>query len=345
MYHAQDRGKSLAIASLLPYLGPALGPIIGGLAAQHLRWQWLFWILSIADALFLGLGIVIIKETYAPVLLRRKALSRDETVDSSSPSSMTAAATTRRKSKLGNLRHELGGRLGPAIIWPLHLMIRRPVIALLAISAAVEFGIYTLVLSTFANLFIVHYGQSETSASLHYIAIAMGAFLCAQVGSRVMDLLWRRMKAARGPDEEPTPEYRVPYIMFGLFPGIVGLFWYAWAAERGAHWAVVDLGILIFTCGTFMFAQGLMAYQIDEFTSTRAASANAATRVWIYLLGFAFPIFAPNLYARFGYGWGNSLLAFLFTALCVPITIALWFWGKHIRAIGRTAQDEKERNT
>lgn len=343
MYYAQDRGKSLAISSLLPYLGPALGPIVGGLAAQHLRWPWLFWILSMVDALFLVLGMFIIKETYAPVLLRRKALLREK-ASSSSVSPAAAARRIKKTEKIRTISQELFSRLGPAIIWPLHLMVRRPVIPLLAIGAAVEFGIFTIVLSTFANLFITQYGQSETSASLHYIAIASGAFITAQAGGRVMDLLWHRMKAAR-PDQEPTPEYRVPYITFGLFPGIIGLFWYAWAAEKRAHWAVVDVGILLFTCGTFMFAHGLTAYQIDEFTSTRAASANAATRVWIYILGFAFPIFAPNLYARLGYGWGNSLLALVFTALCVPITLALWFWGDKIRAIGRTAQDEKERLT
>lgn len=42
MYRKEDRGKSLAIATFVPYLGPALGPIIGGAITQKLDWPWLF---------------------------------------------------------------------------------------------------------------------------------------------------------------------------------------------------------------------------------------------------------------------------------------------------------------
>ena len=50
MFHQKDRGKSLAIASMFPYLGPALGPIVGGIVSQYVSWPWLFWVMSIFDA-------------------------------------------------------------------------------------------------------------------------------------------------------------------------------------------------------------------------------------------------------------------------------------------------------
>ncbi|KAH6989382.1 major facilitator superfamily domain-containing protein [Ilyonectria sp. MPI-CAGE-AT-0026] len=332
MYHAKDRGKSLAIAGLLPYIGPALGPIVGGLAAQHLWWPWLFWILSIFNAVCLVLGFFVIHESYAPVLLRRKAKKLAAALNSS-------RVSTRIRARV--FFNDVFVRLRPAISRPINLFIHRPIIQLIAIAMAIEFGIYTLVLSTFASLWITRYDQSETAASLHYIAIALGAFACAQVGGRLMDFMWRRTTAAQ-PDQEPTPEYRIPYIVTGFIPAVAGLFWYAWSAQSGSHWAVVDVGIFCFTCGAFMFAQGMTAYLVDEFTSTRAASASAATRLWTYILGFIFPIFAPQLYKKLGYGWGNSLLAFLFVALGAPIVLIIWLWGGRIRAIGRTAEDEKE---
>ncbi|OAA64725.1 Major facilitator superfamily domain, general substrate transporter [Niveomyces insectorum RCEF 264] len=337
MYSAKDRGKSIAIASLLPYLGPALGPIIGGLAAQHLWWPWLFWILSAFDAVFLVLGFFVIHETYAPVLLARKArrLTRDGGAAAS-----TEDKTRSLSQKGRRFLDELLIRMKPAILRPVKLLISRPIIQIVGISMALQFGIYILALSTFASLWITRYGQSETSASLHYIAIALGAYVCAQGGGRLMDWLWRR-KVARFPNREPTPEYRMPYVLSGLLPLVAGLFWYAWAAETECHWVVVDLGIFFFTCGGFVFAQGLLAYLVDEFGSSRAASANAATRLLTYLLGFAFPIFAPKLYLTLGYGWGNSLLAFLFVAICFPIAALLWFRGERIRSVGRKADGEK----
>lgn len=336
MFPAKDRGKSLAIAGLLPYLGPALGPIIGGLAAERLWWPWLFWILSAFDALALVLGFFIIQESYTPVLLRRKAeFIAAQTVH-------TGALKKSLTARLLIFYQDLSSRIGPAMKRPIRLLTHRPIIQLIALAMAMDFGIYTLILSTFASLWIKQYRQNETDASLHYIAIALGAFVCAQAGGRLMDLMWHRMKSAR-PDREPTPEWRVPYILVGLIPCVAGTFWYAWSAEKCVHWAVVDVGVFFFTAGNFMFSQGLLAYNFDEFTSTRAASASAATRLGTYLLGFVFPIFAPELYEKLGYGWGNSLLGFLYGIIGMGIIVVLWIWGEKIRAMGRTAEDSKER--
>lgn len=336
MFPAKDRGKSLALAGLLPYLGPALGPIIGGLAAERLWWPWLFWILSAFDALALVLGFFIIRESYAPVLLRRKAEAiAEQAAQDGAPTKSVAA-------RLSIFYRDLSTRIGPAMKRPIRLLTHRPIIQLIALAMAVDFGVYTLVLSTFASLWIDQYHQNETDASLHYIAIALGAFACAQAGGRLMDYMWNKMKLAR-PDREPTPEWRVPYIIVGLIPCVAGTFWYAWSAEERVHWAVVDVGVFFFTAGNFMFSQGLLAYNVDEFTSTRAASASAATRLGTYVLGFVFPIFAPELYENLGYGWGNSLLGFLYGAMGIGIIAVLWIWGEKIRAIGRTAEEEKER--
>ncbi|KAF7551092.1 hypothetical protein G7046_g7806 [Stylonectria norvegica] len=334
VYRNKDRGQSLAIAGILPYIGPALGPIVGGLAAQHLWWPWLFWILSIFDVAFIVLGIFAVQETYTPTLLRRKA--RLIALRSGGNSIVPSAKGFRASSR------EIHARIRPQILKPVQLLTQRPIIGILALAMAIGFGIYTLVISTFASLWTTNYGQSKTASSLHYIAIALGAITSAQAGGRLMDFMWRRTCAAR-PQSEPTPEYRLPYVIIGLIPAVAGLFWYGWAAERGSHWAVVDFGVFFFTVGTFMFSQGLLAYMVDEFSSTRAASASAATRFGTYLFGFIFPIFAPQLYNTLGYGWGNSLLGLLYLAFTAPIILAIWIWGPRLRSIGRTAEDEKER--
>ena len=99
-------------------------------------------------------------------------------------------------------------------------------------------------------------------------------------------------------------------------------------------WALVDTGVVIFSLGYFIATQGISAYQLDEFTNY-GASARAATGFVTYILAFAFPIFAPKLFADLGYGWGNSILALVIVVSGGPICVSLWMWGPKLRARGR----------
>lgn len=125
MYSEKERGKSLAMITLLPFLGPALGPILGGLVTQVLHYSWVFWIMSALNALIFVLGFVLIRESYTPVLLRRKAFKD---------------AKTER------------ARIAKNLTRPLQIFVRRPIIWLNSLTATLSFGIYTLVPGTYATL-------------------------------------------------------------------------------------------------------------------------------------------------------------------------------------------------
>ena len=141
-------------------------------------------------------------------------------------------------------------------------------------------------------------------------------------------------------DGSTTPEFRVPMLALGVVITPISIFWLSWSAERQAHWALVDVGAAIFTCGCFVVGQAVLAYVLDEFHHS-AASANAAARMLSNVLGFAFPLFAPQLFSSLGYGWGCSLLAFVWVILALPMPFVLWFWGDKLRAIGRKDENDQ----
>ncbi|KAF6810660.1 MFS multidrug transporter [Colletotrichum sojae] len=324
MYQAEDRGKSLAIASFIPYFGPALGPIVGGLVADHIEWPWLFWVLSIFSAGITVIGVVLLKETYTPVLLQRKKRLANQA------NGITSEGLTGRA-----FYTDLSARLSKSLLRPLVLFVRRPVILVISWIWAISFGFYVLVLSSFASLWMDRYGQTGTQSSLNYFALALGITIATQAGGHLMDWIFRRLRDRAG--GETNAEFRAPYMAFGVVMLPAGLFWYGWAAERGMHWLFVDVGAAVFTCGTFVTGSGISAYLVDEFE--HAASANAAARMLSNILGFAFPIFAPQLFGQLGYGWGNSLLGFVFTALGLPAPLVIWLWGSRLRSLGKTAGD------
>lgn len=64
------------------FVGPEVGPVIGGFINQFTNWRWSFWVLVIWAGLQWILIFFFVPETYAPVLLRRKAQRlRKETGD------------------------------------------------------------------------------------------------------------------------------------------------------------------------------------------------------------------------------------------------------------------------
>ena len=62
MFAPEDRGKSLALYSLAPLLGPTIGPIAGGWIAQRSTWRWVFWSTSIAAGIVQAFGFFTLRE-------------------------------------------------------------------------------------------------------------------------------------------------------------------------------------------------------------------------------------------------------------------------------------------
>ena len=73
----RDQHKQLHFAlvmySVSPFLGPGVGPIIGGAVVQNLDYRWVFRIMSIWSGLMVILVAVFVPYTYEPVLFKRMA--------------------------------------------------------------------------------------------------------------------------------------------------------------------------------------------------------------------------------------------------------------------------------
>ena len=144
------------------------------------------------------------------------------------------------------------------------------------------------------------YHESTSTSGLNYIAIALGSTIASQAGGHITDRIYAHLKAkASG---SVSPEYRAPLMIPGAMLMASGLFWYGWSAEKIVFWTMPNIGICLFSCGVIIQAQALIAYLIDEF-SEQTASANAAVRILSNIMGFMFPIFAPQLYKKLGYEW------------------------------------------
>lgn len=80
-FSGRHRPLALSFWSLAPLSGFVLGPLTGGFIVEYLHWRWNSWILMMTS-IIAWLLLMSIKETYMPVLLRKKAKKlRKETGD------------------------------------------------------------------------------------------------------------------------------------------------------------------------------------------------------------------------------------------------------------------------
>ncbi|QRD84450.1 major facilitator superfamily domain-containing protein [Aspergillus flavus] len=73
LFEAHDRGEAIAVFTLAPLIGTAIGRITGGFVVQYVSWRWCFYVISIAIFTIQIIGLILLRETYGPVLLKRKA--------------------------------------------------------------------------------------------------------------------------------------------------------------------------------------------------------------------------------------------------------------------------------
>lgn len=319
LFTADERGRAIAIYSLAPLLGPAIGPIAGGFVAQNTTWRWIFYATTMADGLVQLLGIYYLQESFPPLILQRKKLKMiKETGNQNLYTEFDQPDRTVFKA------------LRIAMSRPFRLLGTQPIVQVLCIYMAYLYGLIYLVLSTFPTLWTSpeHYHERVGVAGLNYIALGIGFGLGTQISAPFQDRVYRALK--RRANNVGRPEFRVILMIPGAFLVPVGLFIYGWTSEYTTHWIGPDIGVAIFCAGTVIGFQCIQTYIVDSYT-TYAASALAACTVLRSLAGFGFPLFAPYMYSALGYGWGNSLLAFLAIGIGWPGPFLLWKYGERLR--------------
>nr|ASK38705.1 major facilitator superfamily transporter [Paecilomyces divaricatus] len=319
LWATEERGRALAFYSLAPLLGPAVGPIAGGFVAENTSWRWIFYATTISNGVVMLLGFLLLQETRASVLLERKKRRRIRETGSKAWHTET-----------DNPDHTLRNIILTALNRPFRLLFTQPIVQVLAVYLAYIYGIVYLVLASFPDLWTSpdHYGESVGIGGLNYIALACGFLLGAYLCAPTQDRIYRRLKDRNG--GVGRPEYRIPLMIPSAILVPVGLFIYGWTAEYRTFWIGPDIGIALYAAGYITSFQCVQVYIVDTYTNY-AASALASVTVLRSLCAFTFPLFAPKMYDALGYGWGNSMLAFIAMGLGWPGPFVLWRYGQALR--------------
>jgi hypothetical protein len=201
------------------------------------------------SGIFVPVSYLFLKETFPPVLLEKK--------------------TRRLRNETGNpdLRSKLAGRTTPkeqfklAVVRPMKLLLVTPIVTLNALYVAITYGILYLLITTFSFVYTGQYGFDEGTSGLTFLPAGLGMMIGVVTFGQLTDAMVKRNKAAgvaHKPETRLAPTLTIPS---GLtLP--VGLFIYGWTTDKGVHWIVPMIGVVIFTAGLMgIMVSGLLQYQ------------------------------------------------------------------------------------
>lgn len=315
LFAPHERASAMAIYTLGPLIGPAVGPVAGGYLAQAVGIKWVFITIACACGLAGVVGIPFLRETYAPVIRRRKA---------------KRVADPEKVLQTVDPFHSVSKW---EYIWinltrPIMILFRSFICFILSLYMAFLYGIYYLMFATFSSLFLDVYGFNIGTGGLAYLGLGFGFLVAALLSARFADKTYAYLSDKNG--GKGTPEMRMPVLFLGSLFVPIGLFWYGWSAQARLHWIMPIIGTSFFAFGLNAAYLPISLYLVDAFTY--AASALSAASLFRSLLGFAFPLFGNQMFKALGIGGGNSLLGGLAIVLGIPFPVWIYFKGESMRA-------------
>lgn len=130
LWKNEERGVPMAAFSAAPFIGPAIGPLVGGFLYDAAGWRWLYWIQLILSGVSWAMITFTVPETYAPTLLKKRAkkLRKQE----NDPKYVTEQELDDRP---------LGEKLRLFLIRPFQLLFLEPIVLFISIYMSVLYGL------------------------------------------------------------------------------------------------------------------------------------------------------------------------------------------------------------
>ncbi|KAJ3829780.1 major facilitator superfamily domain-containing protein [Lentinula raphanica] len=323
IWDAKIRGKALAIFTVAPFAGPALGPTVAGfIYVSGTSWRWLFWVLTIFAGVCWILIIFTLPETYAPIILVHKAQQRRKEGD------------TRCYAPMELTKKTVSQQVEHVLARPFRMLFQEPMLLAATIYMSFVYGCLYLLFEAYPIVFTEGHGFNAGISGLMYLPLMLGGVIAVSTYLLTFSPRYER-EVKRCSPHPVAPEFRIEMALIAAPIYAASFFWFAWTSSPSiSFWAPLIAGGAMGFGISWIFLS-LFNYIIDTYLMT-AASALAANTVVRSLFGAGFPLFASQMYDKLGPQWASSLLGFIALAM-VPIPFIFLKFGAKLRQRSRHA--------
>ncbi|CAG7924288.1 unnamed protein product [Penicillium olsonii] len=344
MYVARDRGIATIAYVGAPLFGPSLGPITCDFLAVSQGWRWVQGLITIFSGVVFLAGSTCIPETFAPVLLRKRAAKLTKITGAVHKSRLDVSDAHRTPRQI----------FAKTMVRPWVLLFFVPIVLLLSIYMAIIYGTMYMQFAAFPIVFEDNLKWPQSISGLSFVGMLTGQLLGC-VYSSFDDIRYKKV-ADSDPYGRPPPEARLIPGMVGSITLPVGLFWFAWTNFPHIHWIVCEIGTVLFGFSHVSIFLSILNYLVDGYTiyAASALAGNAVMRAVfgavLYDMTFILleinlliknsgsPLFTTPMYKSLGVHWASSISAFL-AAACLPFPWIFYKYGPSIRRRCRYAAE------
>ena len=362
---SSERGKYMGMVGAGTMMGPAFGPVIGGILTQFLGWRSIFWFLVIVAGCFLVTFALTVPETSRNIvgngsippqgwnmtILEWFRLRKEQKSESSLSRTDTAEGRRLAQAKLAR---------GRKLQWPnplktVHIILEKDVAVVLLYNALIYTTFYDM-MASLPNLFQEIYGFNDLQIGLCYLPFGCGCALASFINGRMLDRNYKKVAQQIGfaidrkhgdnlryfPIERARLEIIWPLLGFGL----ACVLCYGWVLEKNANLAaplVLQFFIGLCVNGAFNVLSTLVVDLYPQSPST-ATAANNLVRC---LFGAGGTAIINIMIDRMGRGWCFTFLALV----CIAAMPMLWVelkWGpvwREERMVRMDKEKEEKRRT
>ncbi|KAJ3723760.1 major facilitator superfamily domain-containing protein [Lentinula raphanica] len=321
IWSAKGRGPATSVFAASVFLGPVLGPLIGGFVADSkLKWNWIFWIMFIFAGASTLMLIALLPETYAPVILLKKAKKMRKEAATPEIAKTIYAEHEKQDFSFGPLVHR-------TLYRPFQMLLLEPILVLVTIYLSIVYGVLYALFEAFPVIFVERHGFTLSQNGLIFIGVGIGSTLGALTNFYFSLQYSKHIDHWRG---FPPAEYRLYGAMVGGPALVIGAFWVGWTGEYSSiHWVVPALATIVLGFAISLIFMSFLSYLIDTYLmySASAFSANTTIRS---LVAAAFPLFTVQMYTNLGINWASTLVG-LIGLVMAPMPFLFYKYGARIR--------------
>ncbi|KAH8704225.1 major facilitator superfamily domain-containing protein [Talaromyces proteolyticus] len=321
LYTRETLQLPMMIYTATPFAGPVLGPLVGGFINSFASWRWSFYTIIIWSSSLFVATIIFMKETYAPVILHKRAL--------------LAGSKNKENENFQQPTASIQRDLVTSMYRPFLLLLCEPMCLCLCIYTALLIGTLYLFFGAFPLVFSNTWGFNLWQVGLTFLGQLVGTIIGVFLDPFFKRNLQRLINKHEYDGDSFPPEFRLPPAIIGAPLITISLFWFAWSSTASVHWIMPMIGSSFFGLGVFLAFQGIITFLVDAYP-LYAASALAANAFLRSSFAAVFPLFGVQMYEALGYRWATSLLAFL-TVPMLPFPYIFFKYGERIRKNSRFA--------